>query len=244
MRVVMVGLDASGKTTILYRLAFGDTVKTLPTGTLPTHCAGKGSPSHSHLILSSWFQRGDHPLRQAQPGNVGRRYAVNCCTPSLGCNSLTAFTVSFAGGQKKLRQLWQYYLKNTHALIFVVDSSDVTRMQEARLELEDLMMRPEMAGGLLLVLANKQDLPTALPPDQVSRALRLKKIARKGKWHVQGTIGTTGNGLYEAIDWLATSLRERYRSSHRKKTTWRFVWDNTSNLDNVGSSDDRSLVIG
>jgi GTPase SAR1 family protein len=32
-RIVMLGLDAGGKTTILYRLAFGDHVKTIPTGT-------------------------------------------------------------------------------------------------------------------------------------------------------------------------------------------------------------------
>ena len=31
MRIVMVGLDAAGKTTILYKLKFGEVVKTLPT---------------------------------------------------------------------------------------------------------------------------------------------------------------------------------------------------------------------
>jgi GTPase SAR1 family protein len=41
-RIVMLGLDASGKTTILYRLAFGDQVKTLPTGAY--------SPPHAHSV--------------------------------------------------------------------------------------------------------------------------------------------------------------------------------------------------
>ena len=30
-RIVMVGLDAAGKTTILYKLKLGDTIQTLPT---------------------------------------------------------------------------------------------------------------------------------------------------------------------------------------------------------------------
>lgn len=113
-----------------------------------------------------------------------------------------------AGGQKKLRQLWKHYLKNTHALIFVVDSADRQRLREARSELKELMHRPELAGGgLLLVLANKQDLPGALPPERVAKKLRLKKVARKVTYHIQGTVGTTGNGLYEAIEWLSKSLQ-------------------------------------
>ena len=37
MRILMVGLDAAGKTTILYKLKLGEIVTTIPTiGTLPT----------------------------------------------------------------------------------------------------------------------------------------------------------------------------------------------------------------
>ena len=37
MRILMVGLDAAGKTTILYKLKLGEIVTTIPTiGTIPT----------------------------------------------------------------------------------------------------------------------------------------------------------------------------------------------------------------
>jgi hypothetical protein len=88
------------------------------------------------------------------------------------------------------------------------------------------MERPELVGGVLLVLANKQDMPYALPPEEVARKLKLKWVARKTKWHVQGTVGTTGNGLYEAIDWLATALKEHAERPRHSRTTWRFVRDN------------------
>ncbi len=46
MRIVMVGLDAAGKTTILYKLKIGEVVNTIPT-------VGKVKPlieSHKRLI--------------------------------------------------------------------------------------------------------------------------------------------------------------------------------------------------
>ena len=32
------------------------------------------------------------------------------------------------------------------------------------------------------------------------------------KWHVQGTIATRGDGLYEGLDWLSSSLRAMHRA--------------------------------
>lgn len=38
MRILMIGLDAAGKTTILYKLKLGEIVNTIPTvGMDPTH---------------------------------------------------------------------------------------------------------------------------------------------------------------------------------------------------------------
>lgn len=46
----------------------------------------------------------------------------------------------------------------TQGLIFVVDSSDRNRMEEARQELHRIINDREMKDSLLLVFANKQDL--------------------------------------------------------------------------------------
>jgi ADP-ribosylation factor 1/2 len=34
------------------------------------------------------------------------------------------------GGQAKIRSLWEHYMKDATGLVFVVDSSDVTRLSE------------------------------------------------------------------------------------------------------------------
>jgi len=47
----------------------------------------------------------------------------------------------------------------TQGLIFVIDSSDKARIDEARQELHRIINDREMKESLLLVFANKQDIP-------------------------------------------------------------------------------------
>jgi GTPase SAR1 family protein len=63
------------------------------------------------------------------------------------------------GGQDKIRPLWRHYYTGSEGLIFVVDSADRDRIDEARQELHRIIGDREMRNALLLVFANKQDLP-------------------------------------------------------------------------------------
>merc|ERR1712028_185637 len=98
-RILMVGLDAAGKTTILYKLKLGEVVTTIPT---------------------------------------------------IGFNVETveykniAFTVWDVGGQDKIRPLWRHYYTNTEGIIFVVDSNDRDRVDEARDELNRMLSEDEL----------------------------------------------------------------------------------------------------
>jgi ADP-ribosylation factor protein 1 len=73
------------------------------------------------------------------------------------------------GGQDKIRPLWRHYFQNTQGIIFVVDSNDRDRVVEAREELQRMLNEDELRDALLLVFANKQDLPVRflsnLPPE-------------------------------------------------------------------------------
>ncbi|KAL5291418.1 arf1.2 family protein [Megaselia abdita] len=111
MRMLMVGLDAAGKTTILYRLKLGETIITIPT---------------------------------------------------IGFNVETVeyknikFTVWDVNGQDKIRPLWRHYCLDTEGLIFVVDSNDIERIDEAKEELRRIIEVDELKDAVLLVFANKQ----------------------------------------------------------------------------------------
>lgn len=73
------------------------------------------------------------------------------------------FNVWDVGGQDKIRPLWRHYYTGTQALIFVVDSQDRERIDEAKQELHRILNDREMKDALLLVFANKQDLPNGTP---------------------------------------------------------------------------------
>lgn len=51
-----------------------------------------------------------------------------------------SFTVWDVGGQDKIRPLWRHYFTNTQGLIFVVDSNDSERLNEASQELNKMVL--------------------------------------------------------------------------------------------------------
>ncbi|KAJ8361031.1 hypothetical protein SKAU_G00175560 [Synaphobranchus kaupii] len=163
MRILMVGLDAAGKTTILYKLKLGEIVTTIPTIGF----------------------------------NVETVEYKNIC-----------FTVWDVGGQDKIRPLWRHYFQNTQGLIFVVDSNDRERTQEAAEELQKMLQEDELRDAVLLVFANKQDLPNAMSISEMTEKLSLPSL-RNRTWYVQATCATQGTGLYEGLDWLSEQLSKR-----------------------------------
>jgi len=61
----------------------------------------------------------------------------------------------------------------------------------------------ELRDAVLLVLANKQDLPNAMSPSEVAEKLALSSM-RGRQWYVQSCCATTGDGLFQGLDWLST----------------------------------------
>ncbi|TSM44164.1 ADP-ribosylation factor 4 [Bagarius yarrelli] len=116
-----------------------------------------------------------------------------------------SFTVWDVGGQTVIRPLWRHYYQNTTGLIFVVDSSDRERIQDAALELQMMLEDDGLRDAVVLVFANKQDLPNAMPVHEMTEKLGLHDL--KGRpWYVQSTCATNGTGLYEGLDWLSNQL--------------------------------------
>jgi len=159
MRILMLGLDAAGKTTILYNLKLGQCVTTIPT--------------------------------------VG--FNVETVTYKK-----TRFNVWDVGGQDKIRPLWRHYYTGTQGLIFVVDCADVDRIDEAKQELHKIVNDREMRDAVILVFANKQDLPEAMKPHEVQERLGLS-LLRDRNWFVQPSCATNGDGIEDGLHWLTTN---------------------------------------
>ena len=63
----------------------------------------------------------------------------------------------------------------------------------------------ELKDAVLLVMANKQDLPGAMTTPDITDKLGLHTI-RGRQWYIQATCATTGDGLYEGLDWLSRNV--------------------------------------
>lgn len=162
VRILILGLDNAGKTTILYKLHSPESV----VHTVPTIGFNVESVKYKNLNFQVWD----------------------------------------LGGQTNIRPYWRCYFPGTHAIIFVIDSTDVDRLSIARKELTSLLEEEELRTSALVVFANKQDARGALSEAEISEALGLASI-KQHAWFVCKTSATKGEGLHEGLDWLAEQLR-------------------------------------
>ncbi|PAV78122.1 hypothetical protein WR25_01861 [Diploscapter pachys] len=159
-KVILVGLDNAGKTTILYHFVTKDVVDTKPT------------------IGSN--------VEEISYGNL-------------------RFVMWDIGGQESLRSSWSSYYNHTEFVIIVIDSADIARLPIVRDQLQSMLEHEDLAKASLLVLANKQDLPTALPASTISNQLGLTGIKNR-RWQIQGCSAIKGEGLDEALQWLSNNV--------------------------------------
>ncbi|MDG2870736.1 ADP-ribosylation factor-like protein, partial [Vibrio parahaemolyticus] len=90
----------------------------------------------------------------------------------------------------------------------VVDSNDRDRVVEARDELHRMLNEDELRDAVLLVFANKQDLPNAMNAAEITDKLGLHSL-RQRHWYIQSTCATSGEGLYEGLDWLSNNIASK-----------------------------------
>jgi ADP-ribosylation factor protein 1 len=164
---VQVGLDAAGKTTVLYRLKLGEVVTTIPT--------------------------------------------IGFNVETVQYKNFT-FTVWDVGGKDKIRPLWRHYYQCTHGMIFVVDSNDRDRVDDARDELHRMLSEDELQAAHLLVLANKQDLPHAMTTQILTERLGLHTL-RNRNWFIQACCATSGDGLYKGLAWLTAAVNDNSKGN-------------------------------
>jgi ADP-ribosylation factor related protein 1 len=128
------------------------------------------------------------------------------------------------GGQHSLRKLWQSYYSSCHAIIFVIDSTDIGdgsltpensasgRLEECKLVLEDVLQHSETEGVPLLVLANKQDREDCVEVVRIKEEL-VKKVFEGEKGgsirdsRVLPVSALTGTGVKEAVEWVRSRVK-------------------------------------
>jgi ADP-ribosylation factor related protein 1 len=129
--------------------------------------------------------------------------------PTVGLNIArveTSFGIRLTfwdlGGQKGLRSLWEKYMDEASACVFYIDSSSFAdEVEEARKALLWSLDHPQMKRIPLLVVANKQDLPGARSPSELTRDMRFDELEMP-IYAIQGMSAIQGKGVEEGMSWL------------------------------------------
>eukprot|EP01105_Mastigella_eilhardi_P003256 TRINITY_DN1419_c1_g1_i5.p1 TRINITY_DN1419_c1_g1~~TRINITY_DN1419_c1_g1_i5.p1 ORF type:complete len:134 (-),score=34.80 TRINITY_DN1419_c1_g1_i5:314-715(-) len=114
-------------------------------------------------------------------------------------------TVWDVGGQNRIRALWKHYYRNSNGVIYVIDSNDRERIDEAAEELTAALMDPDLGSVPILVYSNKIDLPKSMPLEEVRAKLNLEHFKNHPSF-LQASSIVNGTGIFEGLDWLAAQL--------------------------------------
>lgn len=145
-KLVFLGLDNAGKTTLLHMLKDDRIAQHVPT-LHPSKCFT--------LILNS--------LR------------LNLASEELSLGGIR-FTTFDLGGHTQARRVWKDYFPALDAIVFLVDSADQERINESREELLSLLNDEQVASAPILVLGNKIDKPSAFSEDHLKYYLGIQQM--------------------------------------------------------------------
>ena len=180
-RILMVGLDASGKTTILYKLKLGEVVTTIPTIGFNVESAWAKDDTVSILdtCFCVWGVGGADKCRP-----LWRHYYQKVVSLVFVVDASDHDRVGDARTSPNAVG-WNGYNAGAFA------------------ELRRMLGEEELRGVPLLVFANKQDCPGAMSTAELTDRLGLRDL-RDREWSIQGCCATADecDGLHKGMKWI------------------------------------------
>ncbi|MEN2499798.1 MAG: Arf GTPase arl1, partial [Marteilia pararefringens] len=167
-KIIIVGLDGAGKTTIFQNLSpSAKPAGTPPQETLPT---------------------------------------IGCDVQKCKINKIQ-FEIWDLGGQTTFRKYWSCYYDMVDAVVFVVDSVDKDRISIVRDEYLSILSEQKLSNAIILVLANKMDIPESMELSEINNILELPST--KHTYSIFATNALTMSGVSEAFEWLSIELKKK-----------------------------------
>ncbi|PKU69284.1 ADP-ribosylation factor 1 [Dendrobium catenatum] len=208
--VVMLGLDAAGKTTILYKLHIGEVLSTVPTIGFNVE-----KVQYKNVIFTVWDVGGQQKLRplwrhyfnntdgliyvvdsldRERIGQAKAEFQAVINDPLM----LNSVILVFANKQDMTPNAVRRPIRMRHITLCSVPRLGTTRyLSVLRPGTADMAHSNWSPDGVL----------RAMTPMEVCEGLGLYDLKNR-IWHIQGTCALKGDGLYEGLDWLASTLKE------------------------------------
>ncbi|KAG1680286.1 ADP-ribosylation factor-like protein 3 [Nymphon striatum] len=175
-RVLVMGLDNSGKSTFLSHLSNiqnsdiinysnnDDKNKKIPKPTEGFNIVSVKSSKSTDCNIDFWER-------------VTVTVTGVTVTGVLACPVFYETVVSLVGHKKNMRSYWSNYFQDTDLLIFCVDSADEDRLVHAYDEFHSVQADEKLKGVPILILAIKQDIVGALSVEEIKAALDIDSIS-------------------------------------------------------------------
>jgi len=157
-RFLILGLNNTGKTTILHKLCKKTEIVVTPTQSLNTE-----NIKYKENNVSIWDVSGSATI------------------------------------------LWKHYFQDTNGIIYVFDTTDKERLEEAKNELIKALNDENLQETPVLVYGNKQDLPGAMKEAAFMTAIGWDDINRKCKL-MQMCSALEEKGIFEGFDRLLDAV--------------------------------------
>ncbi|KAL8647367.1 MAG: hypothetical protein Q9210_005602 [Variospora velana] len=201
MRILMLGLDNAGKTTIVKRLMNEDVNTASSSG--PSITKGKSFRRDMAALYTAYSSLMGSSQIQAQ--HLYDLHVIGLANLLIGDGD-----PGDVGGQKTLRTYWRNYFEKTDALIWVVDAADRFRVHDCRKELAGLLLEEacRLMGASLLVFANKTDIEGSMSDNEIRELLALDAI-KTHQWAIMQCSAITGSNLQQGIRWVVEDAKEK-----------------------------------
>ncbi|KAL4449177.1 hypothetical protein ABPG74_015559 [Tetrahymena malaccensis] len=183
LKVLIVGLNDSGKTCLLSRLKMNAKQKAIEfSKIIPT----VGLNSKVNYQLNSFLK--DFLSKIVAKIEYPKYYAL----------------FWDLGGAQLLRSIWKKYYPDCHGIVFVVDQDYVSRKEELIKTFESITSSPESQGVPILILINKienQQDPNRPIIDEISTVLSISLIHNR-KIIVQSCSAINGTNIDKSLELL------------------------------------------
>lgn len=113
-------------------------------------------------------------------------------------------------------------MEDTSFVIYVCDSNEKDRLEDDNRELQRILNKDyftTLENVVILVFANKQDLPNARSIHQLAANLKIHELAHGRPYYIQPCVAVTGEGIQEVyllvlfkvqgFEWLSDMLEHR-----------------------------------
>ncbi|XP_076317142.1 ADP-ribosylation factor-like protein 3 isoform X2 [Tachypleus tridentatus] len=181
LRILLLGLDNAGKTTILKSLASEDV-----THITPTQGFNIKSVQSEGFKLNVWDIGGQRKIRP-----YWRNYFEN--------TDVLIYVIDSADRKR---------FEETGVYIFTTLWDPYFCRYFPFLELAELLAEEKLCGVPLLVYANKQDLLNAAPASELAEGLNLPAILDRA-WQIQACSALSGEGLKDGLDWVCKNIKRK-----------------------------------